>query len=124
MRLKQDLVALTSTAKQSMANLVSSVTSGMSRATAVSNNACQKILSICGLWQGEMSSAGAYAGQGFANGLASSAGAIYAIANSIAANVAATIRRALDIHSPSRVTKTLGAFTGEGFALGMAEVDR
>lgn len=118
---KTGFSSINSTAKQSMANLVSSVTSGMSRATAVSNNACQKILSIFRALAGQMSSAGAYAGQGFANGLASSAGTIYAIANSIAANVAATIRRALDIHSPSRVTKTLGAFTGEGFALGMAE---
>ncbi|HFO0417682.1 TPA: tape measure protein [Streptococcus pyogenes] len=118
---KTGFSSINSTAKQSMVNLVSSVTSGMSRATAVSNNACQKILSIFRALAGQMSSAGAYAGQGFANGLASSAGTIYAIANSIAANVAATIRRALDIHSPSRVTKTLGAFTGEGFALGMAE---
>ncbi|HHH8575379.1 TPA: tape measure protein [Streptococcus pyogenes] len=118
---KTGFSSINSTAKQSMANLVSSVTSGMSRATAVSNNACQKILSIFRALAGQMSSAGAYAGQGFANGLASSAGTIYAIANSIAANVAVTIRRALDIHSPSRVTKTLGAFTGEGFALGMAE---
>ena len=68
-----------------------------------------------------MRSAGYYAGAGFASGLAGSAGSIYAVANGIAAQVTATIRRALDIHSPSRVMKSLGGYTGEGFAIGMSD---
>lgn len=68
-----------------------------------------------------LSSAGSYAGYGFANGLAASAGSIYATASAIASNVAATIRRALDIHSPSRVTKALGKFTGQGFEIGLKD---
>ena len=64
-------------------------------------------------------SAGSHAGAGFANGLAGMAGSIYATASSIAANVAATIKRALDIRSPSRVMKALGKFTGQGFQIGL-----
>ena len=64
-------------------------------------------------------SAGSNAGAGFASGLAGMAGSIYATASSIASNVAATIRRALDIHSPSRVMKAIGNFTGQGFQIGL-----
>jgi hypothetical protein len=40
-------------------------------------------------------------------------------AKSIANSVKNTIKKALDIHSPSRVMMELGEFTGEGFALGL-----
>ena len=49
------------------------------------------------------------------------AGSLYALASSIASNIAAIMRSALDIHSPSRVTKKIGSFTGEGMYLGMAD---
>lgn len=64
-------------------------------------------------------SAGYNTGMGFYGGLASTAGSIYALASSIASNVAATMRRALSIHSPSRVLAEIGRFTGQGFAVGM-----
>lgn len=68
-----------------------------------------------------MQSAGHYAGMGFYNGLAASAGSIYALASSIASTVAATIRSGLQVRSPSRVMKAIGGFTGQGMALGMEQ---
>ena len=79
------------------------------------------MVSIMQSTSGGMRSAGYYAGAGFASGLSSSAGSIYAVANGIAARVQSTIRRALNIHSPSRVMKELGGYTGEGFAIGMSD---
>nr|WP_072513822.1 tape measure protein [Ndongobacter massiliensis] len=64
-------------------------------------------------------SAGRDTGNGFYNGLAATRWSIYSLAQGIADNVASTIRRALQIHSPSRVTKLLGRYTGEGFAEGL-----
>lgn len=61
--------------------------------------------------------AGVQAGNGFARGLASTRFAIIATARSIANSVATTISRALDIHSPSRVTGKLGMNAGLGFDL-------
>lgn len=58
-------------------------------------------------------------GQGFNNGLRSMTGTIIGTANSIANSVSSTIRRALSIRSPSKVTEQLGSYTGEGFAIGM-----
>ncbi|MGE9994817.1 tape measure protein [Peptoniphilaceae bacterium SGI.137] len=66
-----------------------------------------------------VSSAGRDAGSGFYNGLASKRWSISSLAQGIADNVASTIRRALQIHSPSRVTQLLGRYTGEGFAEGL-----
>lgn len=93
---------------------------GMSKLVQLSQQTGQQMVSVFNALQGQMAQAGSYAGAGFANGLAGQSGRIMAVANSIASNVAATIKRALDIHSPSRVTAALGGFTGEGFYNGMA----
>lgn len=63
--------------------------------------------------------AGFNAGIGLGNGLNSSSGYIYSVANNIAYNVASTIQRALDIHSPSRLTDWMGQMLGEGLVGGM-----
>ncbi|WP_369351231.1 tape measure protein [Streptococcus hillyeri] len=111
--------AVKSATNSAMSNLNNSFSSGMSRAVSTAQSSGNQIVSIFRSLAGQMQSAGAFAGQGFASGLAGQAGYIYSIANSIANNVAATIRRALDIHSPSRVMKEIGGFTGEGMAIGM-----
>ncbi|NQP65410.1 hypothetical protein HO908_07700 [Streptococcus suis] len=103
----------------SMSALVSAISNGMSKSVSVSQSSGNQIVSIFRGLAGQMASAGSFAGAGFANGLAGQAGYIYGVANSIASNVAATIRRALSIHSPSRVMAKLGGYTGEGLAVGM-----
>lgn len=61
-------------------------------------------------------------GAGMASGLSSKAGSIMAVASGIAGRVVATLRTALRISSPSRVTRSLGQYTGEGLALGIGDM--
>lgn len=56
---------------------------------------------------------------GFLDGLSSMETTLYSKVDEIAANVATTMQKALDIHSPSRVMFELGAYTTEGFKDGM-----
>lgn len=58
--------------------------------------------------------------QGLMNGLSEMTGPLLAQAKSIADSISKTIKKALDIHSPSRVMMEIGQFTGQGLALGMA----
>ncbi|WP_241153431.1 tape measure protein [Enterococcus mediterraneensis] len=69
----------------------------------------------------QMHSSGVNAMQGFADGINSGSGSALSAAQSIANQVASTINKALDIHSPSRVTKKSGQYTAEGLEIGMLD---
>ncbi|MGG3943368.1 phage tail tape measure protein [Peribacillus psychrosaccharolyticus] len=58
--------------------------------------------------------------QGLVKGIGSMMGAVKEKVKSIADSVTSTIRKVLDIHSPSRETEKLGKHTGQGFANGIA----
>jgi len=64
----------------------------------------------------------------FANGINARAGEARRAAETLAEQVTAIMREALQIHSPSRVFEQMGEFTGAGFALGIersvADVNR
>ncbi|WP_105243618.1 tape measure protein [Streptococcus suis] len=67
---------------------------------------------------------GAMAMQGLAGGIQANAGVAIAAANSVASRVTSTIKRALDIHSPSRVMRDeVGRFIPQGIAVGI-EADK
>lgn len=70
---------------------------------------------------GEMHNSGVNAMQGFADGIYAGSSAALSAAQSVASQVAATINSALDIHSPSRVTRESGENTSDGLALGMMD---
>lgn len=57
--------------------------------------------------------------QGLKSGMSQMEGSLYDKANSIADNIANTIKTALDIHSPSRVMFELGDYTMQGFQNGL-----
>ena len=57
--------------------------------------------------------------KGLMDGIREMEGPLMQQAKAIADSVASTMRRALDIKSPSRVMKKIGGFVGEGLALGM-----
>jgi phage-related minor tail protein len=57
--------------------------------------------------------------QGLIDGFTSKAEAVWKKAQEIADKIKNTIRKALDINSPSRVMMELGEYTGEGLALGL-----
>lgn len=64
---------------------------------------------------------GAEAGQGLLLGLESKEDALYRKAKQIADNIALTIKKALDIQSPSRVMMELGAYTAQGLEIGFSD---
>jgi phage-related minor tail protein len=57
--------------------------------------------------------------QGLIDGITSMVGAVGKAIRKIANNITDGIKDALDIHSPSRVMKQLGEYTGEGFIVGI-----
>lgn len=68
-----------------------------------------------------MDTIGSQAGSGLAGGLSGSGGLIQKAAEGLASLVPKGIRKLLDIHSPSRVTRALGDYVGQGLALGMED---
>lgn len=64
-------------------------------------------------------SAGIAIGQGLGNGILVSGAVAVAKARSIANQVSAAMKSALDINSPSKVTTEIGEFTTEGLIVGM-----
>lgn len=56
---------------------------------------------------------------GLNNGIASQAGGIYGMVARIANNISNTLRKAMDIHSPSRVMAEIGGYISEGVAVGI-----
>jgi hypothetical protein len=67
---------------------------------------------------------GSDAGDGFAKGLSGKKKAVGFAAKGLADEAAKTIRDAMKIASPSRVTREQGQFTGQGFALGLLDQQR
>ena len=107
--------------QQGMSAVSSAFNSGMNQAVSVSSSANSQIVSIFNALASHLYSVGVHAGSGLYNGLASMAGSLYSLAYSIASNIASVMRSALDIHSPSRVMKSIGGFTGEGMYIGMSD---
>lgn len=109
----------TQTMSSAVRNMTSTFSSGMRQMVTMASNTSNSIVSALSGLNYRMQSVGYYAGMGLANGLSSSAGYIYSVANSIASNVARTMQRALDIHSPSKITTWMGEMLGKGLGLGM-----
>lgn len=116
----QSFKSVMNAAKEGMNAVVSAMSSGLNKAVSLAQSAGSSIVSTFSQLAGSLSSIGFNAGVGLFNGLASMAGSLYSLAHSIASNIANIMRSALDIHSPSRVMKKIGGFTGEGMYLGMA----
>ena len=112
---------VTNSAKSGMQAFTSTMQSSMTQAVSLAGSACAQISASFGLLPALLQMVGFNAGIGLYNGLASMAGSLYALADSIASNIAAIMRSALDIHSPSRVMKKIGGFTGEGLYIGMKD---
>ena len=93
--------------------------SGMNQAIITAQNTANRVVSVFSNLASRLSSAGAMAGAGFRNGLASQAGSIISTARSIANSVSSTIQSALRIASPSKVTAYLGEMVGAGLIAGM-----
>lgn len=62
--------------------------------------------------------------QGFIRGIKSMVGAVGRAIKEVASNVTNKIKSALGIHSPSRVLMEIGAYTGQGFAIGIENMKK
>ena len=67
-------------------------------------------------------SSGVFLGQGLANGISSMSGYVMSVASNLAYRASSAIKRALDIHSPSRVTYAFGEYFSEGFINGIGSL--
>ena len=115
---------LTNIATQAMSQFNSALSSGASRATSTARSMSTSILSALNSTSSGAYSCGVYIGQGLAKGMASTLGYIRSVAAQMAAAADAAVRAKAKIHSPSRVFAGLGAYVGEGFALGIESMSR
>lgn len=122
--IKSQLSSMVNITQSGMSRLIIAFSTGMSQSTNVLRSGMSTILSTLMSYAGQMRSAGAYLMQGFANGINSKGAVAINNANRIANRVAATMRKALAIHSPSRVTEEIGEYTGEGLVLGLENMIR
>lgn len=98
--------------------------SGLDQAPAVAMTAVTMVNAAFMTGYAGAYSAGAYMSQGLAAGMRSCLGEIQAAAAAMIAAAQAAIRAKAMIHSPSKLTKKLGAFFGEGFAIGISDEER
>ena len=110
---------ITSTVQASMGAVTKATAKAMSEVAQLAQSGSQKAVEAISSGRGGMQSAGYNAGMGFYYGLSSTAGSIYALARSIAYNVAATLRSALRVRSPSKITAGIGGDTGAGLVVGL-----
>ena len=122
--------SIKSSVSSSMSSIKSTVTSGfnavrstiqstMQSALATIRSTMQSAVAAMNSAAGQARAAGHNMGAGFLAGLSAMGGAIVAKAQSIASQAAAAMRSALRIHSPSRVTASIGNYTGQGFVNGL-----
>lgn len=104
--------------------LANGITNGTNSPVGKVKNLAVKLREPFSGISGRFSEIGAMAMQGLAGGIQANAGVAIAAANSVASRVISTIKRALDIHSPSRVMRDeVGRFIPQGIAVGI-EADK
>lgn len=102
-----------------MAAFTAAITTGMASAAAAASSGVGQIVSAFNGLQSQLYSAGSFAMAGLTNGINAGAASAIAAAESVANRVASTVKKALDIHSPSRVAFALGDFFSQGLAGGI-----
>ncbi|HEM2836638.1 TPA: tape measure protein [Streptococcus suis] len=104
--------------------LANGITNGTNSPVGKVKNLAVKLREPFSGISGRFSEIGAMAMQGLAGGIQANAGVAIAAANFVASRVTSTIKRALDIHSPSRVMRDeVGRFIPQGIAVGI-EADK
>lgn len=110
--------------QQAMSGFNTALKTGGSQAVGVSKALVSSIATTMNSGQPKAFQAGAYIGQGLANGLNSKVGPVRAAAAKLAAAANAAIAAKAKIGSPSKITTQDGKWYGDGFVNGiMARVD-
>ncbi|ENI1325061.1 tape measure protein [Listeria monocytogenes] len=113
------MVSITQSATVGMQQFIAAIAKGMVMASAKIVTGGAMMASSARSIYGQMFSAGSYVMQGLASGIQAGSGSAVAAAKSVADQVASTVRKALDIHSPSRVMIGIGEFVTQGLAKGI-----
>lgn len=106
-------------ASSGTSGFVRMITSGMNASVNAVTSGKSRIVAQVNTLQSQFYSAGVYASQGLARGVNAGAGSAIAAARNVANSVAATMRSALQVHSPSKVTTKIGEYASEGAAIGL-----
>lgn len=92
---------------------------GMASAVATSSAMTGTIVATLRAAQSGAYGSGVYIGQGLASGMRATLGTVRSVATQLAAAAEAAIRAKARIHSPSKVTDSLGRYYGEGWIGGL-----
>lgn len=106
--------------KNGLSRFNTAFSDGLNKSRDTARTAATSIANVLNLYT-KLYTSGVNSMKGFNSGLITGSSAVYATAQSIALNVAATINKALDIHSPSRVTRWSGRNTMAGLNLGLID---
>lgn len=100
------------------------ITAGGILAIASANSISNSVVTALGTAESGAYSCGYFIGIGLANGMNSTLGYVRSVATQLAAAAEEAVIAKSKIGSPSRVFKKLGAFIGEGFAIGIDSMSR
>lgn len=121
--MKNGMKSMQTINQQGMKSFTQEIANGMISAKSATSSGCTSMKAQVARLNTSFYNSGYYASLGLARGIDAGAGAAIAAANRIANQVAKTMRNALEVHSPSRVTEEIGNYTATGFIKGMlAEV--
>lgn len=99
--------------------LTQGVKSGTSQLPVVANQSVLLMVITLQSAQSQTYNAGVYIGKGLVNGLRSTLGEVRTVAGQLASAAEAAIRAKAKIHSPSKVSTSLGEYWGGGFVNGI-----
>ncbi|WP_084684500.1 phage tail tape measure protein [Bavariicoccus seileri] len=108
-------------ATKGMALFTAAILMGMNQATSAVQSGNLRIIASMQQLPSRMQMIGVYTMQGLANGIQAGSGAAIAAAQSVASRVSATIQKALDVHSPSKLTTWMGEMLPEGLKVGIVD---
>ena len=117
--IKAGMTSQQASAKSGMNQFTKEMDSGMQRAKNSASQGRAGIQSALSGLPSDLRSIGYNASIGLANGINSGASAAISAANRLANSIESTMRSALQVHSPSRVTTKIGEYTGIGAAEGL-----
>ena len=106
---------------QAGSNFLSGMQSGSSGIGSAVNNLSSRITSAFGGMTDYLRGVGYNAGEGLYNGLAAWGGSLQQLARDIANSIINTLSKVMHIGSPSKVTREIGEFVGEGLAIGLED---
>lgn len=121
---KSSFTILPNIVRQAMSALSSAVSSGSRSASSAARSGAQGVVSAFRSGYSGAYSAGAYIGQGLANGMYSALGTVRAAATELAAQAQKAIEAKAKIASPSKVTTKDGEFIGIGLAKGIESMKK